>query len=69
MFWFISKNLINNDFYLVKSLKIKKITRFTPHYPTVIWEYSWDKTQGCEKVQKTVDYTIYKIKKSLVLNL
>ncbi len=24
---------MNNDFYLVKSLKIKKVTRFTPHYP------------------------------------
>ena len=28
--------MINNDFYLVKSLKIKKVTRFTPHYPRKI---------------------------------
>ena len=33
MFWYIPENLIYNDFCLVKSFKIKKMTRFTPHYP------------------------------------
>ena len=35
MFWSTCKSLIICGFYLVKSLKIKEMIHFTPHYPII----------------------------------